>query len=93
MAMNLRLQPEAEEALRSEAERSGRSQQEILRTALSTYLGLAQEPSPLEPIVRRWIAAEGTIRAARRPYRKVTPYITLPEGTNSLDLLDREDRL
>jgi hypothetical protein len=92
MAMNLRLPPEAEQALRSEAERSGRSQQEILRTALTTYLGLAQEPSRLEPIARRWFAAERAIRA-RRPYRKVTPYITLPEGTNSLDLLDREDRL
>jgi len=40
MATNLRLRPETEHALKLEAERSGRSQQEIIREALDLHLGL-----------------------------------------------------
>lgn len=45
MATNLRLRPETEEALRLEAERTGRSQQEIIREALDLHLGLREPGS------------------------------------------------
>jgi Ribbon-helix-helix protein, copG family len=38
--MYVRLSAEAGAALRAEAQRTGRSQQDILREAVSTYLGL-----------------------------------------------------
>ncbi len=38
--MNLRLSPEAEEAVRREAERTGRSQHEVIREAIGRHLGL-----------------------------------------------------
>jgi predicted transcriptional regulator len=40
MAMNLRLSPEAEAALRAEADRANRSQQDLIRDAVDQYLGL-----------------------------------------------------
>lgn len=40
MATNLRLRPEAETALRKEAERTGRSQQDLIREALDRYLSI-----------------------------------------------------
>jgi hypothetical protein len=91
MAMSLRLPPDAESALRAEAERTGRSQQDIIREALDRHLQHVvkrQVPSQGEQLV-----ASGKIRPPRTPYRKVTPYLELPEGSSSLDLLDREDRL
>lgn len=45
MATNLRLRPDAEAALRAEAQRSGRSQQKILRDAIDRYLNLARGDS------------------------------------------------
>lgn len=38
--MNLRLSPEAEEAVRREAERTGRLQQAVIREAIGRHLGL-----------------------------------------------------
>ncbi|MGW9308506.1 ribbon-helix-helix protein, CopG family [Saccharomonospora azurea] len=90
MAMNLRLRPETEEALREEARRSGRSQQEIVRAAVDDYLAsVPEQPARgTDPLL-----TTGKVHPPRRPYRRVTPTNHLPEGVRrSLDLLDREDR-
>jgi hypothetical protein len=89
MAMNLRLSPEVALALQAEAERTGKSQQEIIRDAVAQHLHLAGREAPLSD--REQALASGLVRPARVPYRKVTPRLRLPEGMNSLDLLDRED--
>jgi hypothetical protein len=89
MATNLRLRPDAEAALRAEAERSGRSQQEILRDAVDRYLDLAGGDSSSGDVFLR----SGTLLPPRTRYRKVTPTTTLPDGITSLDLLDRDERL
>ncbi|MGO3232511.1 MAG: ribbon-helix-helix protein, CopG family [Microbacterium sp.] len=85
MAMNLRLRPEAAEALRAEAERTGLSQQEILRQAVDARLGLADSPRPTP--YPDWVIPP------ERPYRTVKPILRLPEDTTTADLLDREDRI
>ncbi|MFB6725418.1 ribbon-helix-helix protein, CopG family [Kribbella sp. NPDC056345] len=90
MAMNLRLTPEVASALQAEAERTGKSQQEIIRDAVARHLHLVGREVPLTD--REQARASGLVRPARVPYRKVTPSLHLPEGMNSLDLLDREDR-
>lgn len=91
MAMNLRLRPEVEEAVRAEARRSGRSQQEVIREALDRYLGLARRASPAEELNE--LVASGTVRAPRVPYRRPRRRLALPEGVPSAALLDRSDRL
>ncbi|MGH3978569.1 MAG: ribbon-helix-helix protein, CopG family [Pseudonocardiaceae bacterium] len=91
MATNLRLRPDAEDALRAESERSGRSQQEIIREAVDRYLNQTVPPPGFAG--RDALVQSGAVLPARTPYRKVTPTDTLPEGTTSLDLLDRDDRL
>ncbi|MGO2745708.1 ribbon-helix-helix protein, CopG family [Microbacterium sp.] len=85
MAMNLRLRDDAAEALRAEAERTGLSQQEILRRAVDEHLGLAgaTRPTPYPD----WVIPP------ERPYRSVTPTLRLPAGMTTADLLDREDRI
>ncbi len=91
MAMNLRLSPDAEEAVRREAERIGRSQQEVIREAISRHLGLsAGHGSSSELGV---LVSTGTIRLPRVPYRKVAKRLTLPPGVTGADLLDRDDRI
>lgn len=90
MATNLRLRPEAEAALRSEAERTGRSQQELIREALDRYLGIGVSgptPGSIDDLIAR-----GLLIPAREPYRRPRGRLTLPSGVTSLDLLDREDR-
>ena len=85
MAMNLRLRDDAAEALRAEAERSGLSQQEILRRAVDAHLGIgaraASRPLPdwEEP--------------PTQPLRRATVRLNLPDGVTSRDLIDREDRV
>lgn len=87
--MNLRLGAEAEAALRDEAYRTGRSQQDLLREAVSTYLGLVpdQSANTSDPLI-----VSGKVSAPRTPYRKVTPRWQPRPGESTLDLLDREDR-
>ena len=95
MATNLRLRPEAEAALREASERTGRSQQELLREAVDQFLGLAERPVP-PPSSRDSVddlIARGILRLAREPFRRARRRLTLPEGLTSLDLLDREDRI
>jgi hypothetical protein len=89
--MNLRLGAELASALQAESERTGRSQQEIIRDAVAQQLHLVGREAPLS--VREQALASGLVRPARVPYRKVTPRLRLPDGMSSLDLLDREDRL
>ncbi|TDU90264.1 ribbon-helix-helix CopG family protein [Kribbella voronezhensis] len=90
MAVNLRLTPEMASALQAEAERTGQSQQEILREAVSRHLHLVEEDQSAGD--RDQARAAHVVRPARVPYRKVKPRLRLPEGTDSLDLLDRDDR-
>ena len=90
MATNLRLRPETEKALRDEAERSGRSQQDLIREALDRFLGLIAQ-TPVRRSMDELIAA-GIVRPAREPFRRAQRLLELPDGVTSLDLLDREDR-
>ncbi|MFL6164389.1 MAG: ribbon-helix-helix protein, CopG family [Jatrophihabitantaceae bacterium] len=86
MSTNLRLSAELARALREAAARRGRSQQDIVREAIAKELGLASDLTAMERAVRA-----GTVEAPE-PFRDVEPTLTLPRGTRSLDLLDREDR-
>lgn len=86
MSTNLRLSAELAGALREEAARRGTSQQEIVREAIAKELGMAPELTSLERAVRA-----GTVEAPE-PFRDIEPTLTLPAGTRSLDLLEREDR-
>lgn len=90
MATNLRLRPETETALRDAAERTGRSQQELIREALDWYLDLGGRPArrSMDELI-----ADGTVIPPRIPYRRPHRLLELPEGVTSLDLLDREDRI
>ena len=88
--MNLRLPPEVASALQEEAERTGRSQQEIVREAVGRHLHLIEDEVPTSD--RDRARAAYSVRPARVSYRKVTPRLRLPKGTTSLDLLDRDDR-
>jgi predicted DNA-binding protein len=90
MATNLRLRPEAEEAVRAEAARSGRSQQEVIRDAVDRYLALKPDTTQANDL--DVLIAAGTVRPPRTPYRKARRRITLPAGMTSADLLDRADR-
>lgn len=90
MALNVRLRPDEEEALRAKADRSGRSQQELLREALDRHLGISS-PGP----EHEWehLINSGKVLPPHGEYRKVVPTESLPPGWNTGDPLDREDRL
>lgn len=83
MATNLRLSAGAADALRARAAQTGRSQQELLREAVDQYLGLTD----LETEVDRTVAA-GLVQPPT-PLRQLSR-ISLPSGTSSLELLDRD---
>ena len=89
MATNLRLRPAAEEALRVASERTGRSQQDLIREAIDQYLNV--DSSTRRTSVEQLVAA-GLVIPSRVPYRQAAKKITLPAGITSADLLDREDR-
>lgn len=91
MATNLRLRPEAEEAVRAEAQRTGRSQQEVIREAVNRYLGLAAHTKPDTDLDR--LIATGTVRPPRVPYRKPRTRLALPAGVTTAQLLDRAERM
>lgn len=91
MATNLRLRPDAEEAVRREAERTGRSQQELIREAVDQYLKLSATDDPRSDAES--LVASGIVLPPRSPFRQVTPSLSLPEGKSSVDLLGRDDRL
>jgi ribbon-helix-helix CopG family protein len=89
VAVNLRLGAETEAALRAEAQRTGRSQQDILREAIGKYLGLIpNQADGIDPLI-----THGKVAAPRVPFRDVRPRLHLRPGETSLDLLDRDDRI
>jgi len=84
MATNLRLSREAADALRAAAARSGRSQQELLREAVDSYLGLRPDEAPPHAAV-----ASGLVRPPT-PFRDVAPTVRLRRGVTTAALLDRK---
>jgi len=91
MATNLRLRSDAEEAVRVEAARTGRSQQELIRAAVDQYLHLVPEAAPRTAADA--LVATGTVLPARSPLRGATVRLRLSAGVSSLDLLDRDERV
>ncbi len=91
MATNLRLRHDAAEAVRREAERTGRSQQDVIRDAVDHHLGLARQGARGGDI--DILVADGTVRRPRRPYRRAAHRLALDPGVTSTDLLDRQDRI
>lgn len=90
--MNLRLDPDTAAALRKEAERTGRSQQQLIRDAIDEHLGRSRSAAiahtDLEELVRA-----GRVHAPRSPLTADLEPIPLGPGVTTEDLLDREDRL
>jgi predicted transcriptional regulator len=92
MATNLRLQPSVADALRAEAARTGRPQQQIIREAVEQYLATIDSPAEVRTQASD-ATLGGLIRTARRPFGTTTvPPLTLRAGETTADLLDRGDR-
>lgn len=91
MATNLRLRPELEAALREEAERTGRTQQALIREAIERFLGLVAS-KPTGQSLDELIAA-GVVKPARPMLPRPERFLSLPDGVTTMDLLDREDRI
>jgi hypothetical protein len=90
VATNLRLRPDAEDALRAEAMRTGRSQQDIIRTALDKHLGSDKSSTPSTEL--DVLVASGLVKAPRAPFSRMPYRLNLPSGLTTADLLDRDDR-
>lgn len=90
MAVNLRLDETTERALREHSAATGRSQQDIMRDAIASYLGIVTRVDMTDEAVERRRAA---LIPPRRPYARPTVSLRLSDGVASLDLLDRDDRL
>lgn len=86
MATNLRLSEQAAKAVRAEAERSGRSQQDVIRAAVDKYLA-PNAPDRVSESIRDQIIPP------LMPFIHDIERVELPPGMTSLDLLDREDRI
>lgn len=86
MATNLRLRPDAAEALKAEATRLGRSQQDVIRAAVDAYLSSPQDGHAVP-------GAAPSATAPRKPWARPSRRVTLPKNASSLDLLDRDDRI
>jgi uncharacterized protein YoaH (UPF0181 family) len=80
-----------EQALRREAKRTGRSQQEVTRKAIGRQLELMAGGSSHGEL--SVLVSSGAVRAPRTPYRRAARRLVLPVGVSSTDLLDRGDRL
>ncbi len=91
MAVNLRLSPEAAEAVRIAAQRSGRSQQEVIREAIARYVGLVAHDAGRRELDQ--LVSTGNVRPPRTPARVFGERLKLPAGISSADLLDRGDRI
>jgi hypothetical protein len=94
MATNLRLSEQAAAAVKAEAERTGRSQQDVIRSAVDQYLSAPQTATPASNFDRNASVRDQFI-PPRTPF-SVLPkdqMLKLPDGVTSLDLLDREDRV
>lgn len=93
MATNLRLRKDAEDALRAEAERTGRTQQELIRDAVDAALGLGSgDPHDRDGVRLNELRRRG-ITPARLTFREATRLIDLPKGITAAGVLDRDDRL
>jgi len=90
MATNLRLRPETEEALRAEAARTSRSQQEIIREAVDRYLGLGREFGPTNDAEA--LLGSGKVLPARTKFKVLVSLVELPAGAETAGLLDRHER-
>jgi hypothetical protein len=86
VSTNLRLSDELADALRQEAARRGRSQQDIVRMAIAKELGLTPDLTAMQRAIQAGVVDPP------EPFRDVAPTLTLPTDTSSLDLLDRKDR-
>ncbi|MDQ3544476.1 MAG: hypothetical protein M3431_11540 [Actinomycetota bacterium] len=91
MAPNQRLRPDAEEAVRTEAERSGRSQQDVIRDAIDRQLGLTPAAATTDGFDT--LVASGAVRRPRRPFQRTAQRIPLPPGATTIDLIGREERV
>jgi hypothetical protein len=89
-ATNLRLRPDAAEAVRAEAERSGRSQQDVIRTAIDRDLGLG---AGSETTRSRAALLTAGVKPPRTPYAAPTTRVVLAPGVTTRALLDRTDRV
>jgi len=93
MATNLRLRPETQDALRAEAQRTGRSQQELIRDAVDRSLGLSGPSVEGADAEREGQLADVGVRPARLPFRELDDLVVLPPGLTGEDLIARGDRL
>ncbi len=85
MATSLRLTDDAATALRDTARRTGGSQQDLLREAVDSCLGIGGQDSPRDRAV-----IAGVVKAPS-PSVDVVPTVVLPGGHSVLDLLDRHN--
>jgi len=85
VATNLRLDERVAAALRDASQRTGRSQQALLREAIDRYLGLGVAESARERAV-----GSGLVQSPS-PFLDAEPSIRLAAGLSTLDLLDRGD--
>lgn len=85
MATNLRLSSETARALQVASRATGRSQQELIRDAVERYLGIGGASAELTRLLAAGLVRQGS------PFRDVEPWITLPVGTTTESLLDRDD--
>lgn len=82
--MNLRLSGEAAAALRAAAERSGRSQQDLLREAVDRLLGLHSNGTDRDRAIQAGIVEPPSA------FRDVIASVELRDDRTTLDLLDRD---
>lgn len=87
VSTNLRLGDVAVAALRDAARRTGRSQQDLLREAVHTFLGIGRPDNSRDRAV-----TAGLVKAPS-PFQDVEPHVVLPAGRSVLDLLDRDSAL
>lgn len=85
VATNLRLSPETARALQDASRATGRSQQDLIRDAVERYLGIGDASAELARLIATGVVRQGT------PFRDVEPWINLPAGMTSHELLDRDD--
>ncbi|HEY5221659.1 MAG TPA: ribbon-helix-helix protein, CopG family [Microbacteriaceae bacterium] len=94
MATNLRLRPDVAAAVKAEAARTGRSQQDVMRDAIEAYL-TADATSPGSAPVPDEVAGLANLGLIppRAAWRRAATRIRLAPGVSSSDLLDRKDRI
>lgn len=92
MATNLRLRADAEAAVKAEAERSNRSQQDVIRAAIASYLHLdgAEPPTAVKP--SEGSTAPERLFPPRSRFARADQRLLLPTSIRSSDLLGRTAR-